>query len=567
MRAVGRDTPPLLQRGFLANAIHEVAVSIGPKDKAWLVGDKRFRADFPPEEKAHRLTVVFAEPDLLENPLYGTVTLNAIGASNATVFRFRVNQAGSDIEARITVLYRGRILQTALLRGQVFAATELVRLERSEPSPESPGIEVLVEAVLRPGLVGLDERTRFNAALVLNHDRAGRAGGTVFGKNRFEPFRLDWVGDAVREISLTLERAEKDKAFGRRLDSNESVSYLRNLAFQGVTLYQNVGMRVESAFGGKRLRRIQVVSANPNTMLPVEMIYDLPPPVSEPKLCQNWTKALATGRCEPGQFHTKNSEGLLDVVCPSGFWGVSKIIERWAVDPSRLVADPKTRGIDFAVLSVPHRERSTLGPLTPMLFAASEHVNDAEPTELVRVRKALEKLTNEQVDGVDTWHDWAGQVKVKGPHLLLLLSHTELNAPGGAALEIAKKGGPERRVVGQITTAYVNVNRDRPGPIVMLLGCTTAVPLSNFQSFVVQFSNMGASLVVGTIAPVLGRHAGRAAEAIVEQLQAVSAAPRRSRRSMTFGEALLDIRRRLLANGILMAMCLAAYGDADWRLP
>ena len=113
---------------------------------------------------------------------------------------------------------------------------------------------------------------------------------------------------------------------------------------------------------------------NPNTVLPIEVIYDLPPPNHRPRLCPNWKQALAEGTCDPPTHHVEDVEGRLNVVCPAGFWGISKVVERQAVDPSRLTEDPETRGIDFAVLPAPSAERSTLGGLAPVLFAASERI-------------------------------------------------------------------------------------------------------------------------------------------------------------------------------------------------
>jgi hypothetical protein len=120
--------------------------------------------------------------------------------------------------------------------------------------------------------------------------------------------------------------------------------------------------------------------------------------------------------------------------------------------------------------------------------------------------------------------------------------------------------------VAQIRKGYVNPSGDQPGPVVLLLGCTTAVPLESFQSFTVQFGAMGAAVVIGTIAPVLGRHASRTAEALVEELGVLGRDPAR-RRGVPVGEALRAVRRRLLGRGILMSLSLAAYGDSDWRLP
>ena len=138
--------------------------------------------------------------------------------------------------------------------------------------------------------------------------------------------------------------------------------------------------------------------------------------------------------------------------------------------------------------------------------------------------------------------------------------------PEKASLEIARKGGSEIQAVADITEAFVRLNPDGPGPVVMLLGCTTAVPLDTFQTFTVQFKDMGASLVIGTIAPVLGRHAARTAEALIEALIKVQS-DAGGRDGIPVGEALRDVRRQLLGRGILMSMSLAAYGDADWRLP
>jgi hypothetical protein len=564
VRDPSRPGYPQLHTGFRAGAINEVAVSIGPRDAAWLAADQPFPpAKLPPDPAGHLLTVVFTEPNLLPKPLIGTVQLPPFGSSDAAVFQL-VPKIRSHVGARITVLHRGRILQTSVLRGEVFEGADLDKVEAEDTGPR---IQVLIEAVLGAGATRLDDRQQFHAAVLLNHSPDGRPGGTIIGRQKAALLRLDRAADAVQQVRLTFDRAERDNAFGRKLGSKTSLRYLRRLALHGRNLYQLVGRHIESKVAaGVPLERIQVLSVNPNTMLPVEVIYDFPPPVADPSLCPNWQRALNNGRCDPQAFHTEDDEGHLNVVCPAGFWGVSKVIERQAVDPSRLAEDPETRGIDLAVVSVPVGDRSSLGGLAPVLFAASEHVNDVEPTELERVTNSLKKLTEGQLHQVETWKDWARQVRTTEPPMLLLLAHTELNTADGAALEIAKKAAPERRVVAEITRNYVNLNPDRPGPIVMLLGCDTAIPQNDFQSFVVQFYEMGTSLVVGTTAPVLGRHAGRAAEALIHQLREMADAPDVPDRGLAFGDAMLVIRRQLLAKGILMALCLTAYGDAGWRL-
>jgi len=107
-------------------------------------------------------------------------------------------------------------------------------------------------------------------------------------------------------------------------------------------------------------------------------------------------------------------------------------------------------------------------------------------------------------------------------------------------------------------------------PIVLLLGCDTAMPKIAFQSFVLKFRQPGgAAIVMGTLAAVLGRYAAPLAEHLVVALrEAALAAPPPDVESdeATFGKVLWSARRQLMANGQLMALTLTAYGDAQWRL-
>ena len=544
-----------LRHGFEAGRPHRIAVSIGPRDSDLIIAATPVPRELE-EAAGHRLTIVLSEPTFLRKPLVGTVFLPKFGSTENVDFTLPARRSATSVRARIIVLHRGRILQTSILKGPVHARAELERVEADGMSDE-PRIRILPEVNLRPGFAGLDDRTRFHSAIVLNENGDGQSGATAVGKKDAITFDLNFVKDAVTALSAKLKEAERDGAFKRKLDSVKSLGYLRMLALEGRTLYKSFGKAVEKTFGD-RPERLQVLSANPNTMLPVELIYDLPPPVRGPKLCPNSEAALETGRCDP-RFHVKDVLGQLDVVCPSGFWGISKIIEREA-------ADPKTEPTGFVVRSAPSHGKETLGQLVPLLFAASDHVNDVDKKELGRVSRALTKLTGEKATRVETWIDWATNVRDTEPPLLLLLSHTETEKPDSPWLEIAKVNGTETRTFDEITDALVNLNDRRPGPIVLLLGCSTFVPLDKFQTATVSFAQEGAPVVIGTIAPVLGRHAGRTAEALIGALQTVQAAAG-SHREVPIGEALRDVRRAMLAKGIIMAMSLAAYGDADWRLP
>jgi len=93
-----------------------------------------------------------------------------------------------------------------------------------------------------------------------------------------------------------------------------------------------------------------------------------------------------------------------------------------------------------------------------------------------------------------------------------------------------------------------------------MIGCETNSARINFENCVLRYQKHGASIIVSTLASILGREAGPAAEAIVEQLTLVEGA------EATFGAAMLAARRKLMVEGLPMVLGLTSYGDADWLI-
>lgn len=152
-------------------------------------------------------------------------------------------------------------------------------------------------------------------------------------------------------------------------------------------------------------------------------------------------------------------------------------------------------------------------------------------------------------------------MRAQNPPLLVLLSHTE-RVHRSLALEI---GSGQYRLASQITPSLVKAAPD-DAPVVLLLGCDTAVADREYQSFAARFREKGAALVVGTIAAVLGEHAAPVAQAVTTALHDAATRAASGPQEATFGVTMRDIRRRLLGEGELMSLCLATFGDADWRL-
>ena len=68
-------------------------------------------------------------------------------------------------------------------------------------------------------------------------------------------------------------------------------------------------------------------------------------------------------------------------------------------------------------------------------------------------------------------------------------------------------------------------------------------------------------MVIATLTEVLGRHAAPVAARLVEELYRYCA-----QEPHGFGEVMVRLRRRLLAEGLIMVLALAAFGDADWLI-
>jgi hypothetical protein len=97
-------------------------VRVGLPDREWQTSPEVFPDHLlPKRRKFNRLQIVFHEPDQLDQPQIGEILLPPKGASNETVFTFTPRKA-APFQGRITVLHRGRVLQTALVRAVVCEA-------------------------------------------------------------------------------------------------------------------------------------------------------------------------------------------------------------------------------------------------------------------------------------------------------------------------------------------------------------------------------------------------------------------------------------------------------------
>ncbi len=196
--------------------------------------------------------------------------------------------------------------------------------------------------------------------------------------------------------------------------------------------------------------------------------------------------------------------------------------------------------------------------LATALVAASNNVDSVEAGSLQKVLDALDTATGKQTKCVDSWNDWTSDIDGRSPSLLVLLPHTLKDAMTNQ--QILEISADQRLLYGNLQRKHVLGKTGVPHPLVILMGCKTAAPDIPYESFVLKFRLNGAALVVGTGSTILGRHAATVTQNFIKDIAEIKSS------NVTFGELMLKVRRKLVADGLLMALCLTSYGDTDWLL-
>lgn len=528
---------------------HLAVIRIGPVEGSWLspARDAVFPDQLLPDDlESNLLEVAFVEPRHLDAPIQQTIRLPKEGPSSTCQFLFETNPEFDDFAARIIIRHKNRVLQTALLTARI---TE----DGSLPDGAQP-LSIAIESVVRQNLTGLTGRPEFGLAVVANHDAQGAPGVTLLreGQVKYLYLRsmdttLALLRDKLAEIADFQDSNTWDQA------SNDLEELLLFLAVHGSMLFQGIVLDQLGEAPEKDMP-VQVVSAREEAFFPIEFFYDRPCPDQKSHLCPKAAQCLENGASEVCTMFQEN--GTSPVICPLGFWCLSRVIERHAFD---VKASSCMSGADFGLYAEPSTNRDTLFPFKTVLFGASERVDSVTP-DLRQQTFDFVKARSDNQFMVDDWVHWQDAVTKHEPSLLLLMPHTYLDARSNCpAMEI----GPEESeslLAARIREGYVAKGNSSIKPIVLLLGCSTGVSPKPFEGFVPHFRTK-AAIVVSTLATVLGRHVVPVAKLLIKEL-----GNRDQPEGILFGEALRSARCKALLEGQPMALCLVAYGDASWRI-
>jgi len=522
---------------LLARQNYLARIFIGSEvDERTLRADTAFdESQLPPSETGHDLQVAFcpldtsAAPDQILPGQVQTIHLPKAGPSSVAEFSFATHASGLAFRVRVLILHHNRILQTLMLSTPQTGADLALRQEnRLSPAFASSACEPAADL-----------------AIVVNDSPAGVPGITTLanGAATFsEPAGLDVLVKTIEDLLSDTNISTAGQTL--QLDHPKLVALLVQLATQGFALMRELGCQINLA-DLAQAARIQVVEARAKAYLPVEFVYTGKPPDIKAKLCPNAKAALLdAGACNAATCkYASNAK----YVCPAAFWGFSKCIERHPFGKS-----------DGHVFQIPQPGADSLAPFKAALLAASARV---AATDMIGPDGLLSALTAlaPKVRLAKSWDAWQKNILAKpAATLLVLLPHTDnspdfLNTP---ALEIQKKW----LTSVQLSSDYVQPpTQSGPGPVVLLLGCSTALADVPFLNFVREFKEAGASIVLGTLATVHGTHATRFARTLLEKIKTKGT-------GRPFDEILLEVKREMLADGDPFVLSLAAYGNSSWRI-
>jgi hypothetical protein len=486
---------------------------------------------FPDEELPtgpNRIDVVFTCLDNEEDVQRTHVTLPEKGDSDRALLDLRFAETGT-VFGRLALLHQGRVIQTAVLRADVVAG-EPSRLGRPE---------IEVEAVMRSRIGAMPTEERFDLAVVVNRDTAGRKTTSAISDDGVSIRSAAGLERGIEDLTAVLEAVADDPDAFAEMTSETTLDWLFQVSNLGATLY---GAFVEDHdFDPDHFSsgRVQVISARADAYLPVEFFYELRPPTVA-VLCDGWEKAVLEGECGSCEEITDGDRPI----CLSAFWGVKYVIERHAHN-----AEYGEISGDWILQREPITGRDQLKPLESIVWAYSDNILSGDRKKL---GSALSKKKF-PATRASNWEDVQTQVGTIDPSMIFLLPHTDKDR----SLDASELGGT-LEVFGRIRDRMCSP-RDRDY-LVVILGCDTAHTGVPFQGMVPEFRKAGAGVVVSTVNAILGRHAVPVARELLTILKGGSD------EGMSMGDALRDLRRRGLADGYPMVLSVVAFGDADWVL-
>lgn len=475
--------------------------------------------------------------------------------STTASFEVLVPAGVLEFTLQVALILNGRVAQSGVIRGPVTPTGRAARRAGAYPieflvGPELADLGALNDSAATSTLTLIEDA----AAVHQFAPPAAASAEALFDRpiNSIEIQRFaDHFDDAIKKL---LDAQSFSQQSGWLTSKTKGARTFAELARLGHTAYlalvdefANTDPARLRAVTNSRLIHLAVFDAVEGRMA-LELFYDRERPDLDGGWCAGFETALDTGTCPVCPPWDPDTTVASPVpVCPAGFWGVRKSIER-VPHPAPTEAAPAELSNHSIAREVP------LTSLGNLCIGVSDRADaGAAPAPTAAMATAIAAtLGAREVSLVRDWQTWQAEVRDHSPELLILLTHTEKES-----LELGAGQLIDRDLIknGFVRTPF---SPAAPGPVVLLLGCDTATA-SGLGSFVQTFRNRGASVVVGTIGQTLGRFAAPIAGDLVALFTA-DAGPE------SVGETLTALRRTTLKKGWVTGLLLTAFSDASYRL-
>ena len=414
-----------------------------------------------------------------------------------------------EVHVRIVVLAEGRSLQTATFLMPVDVEEAQATLTIDQPGP-------LSDAWRRRVPIG---------ALACFPQQDGPM--LVATRGPANP-RTTPSDEALDEVRNTLT-----SGFGLVTTSLEGLSRpLAELARLGRSLHIAIGGDSYADVGWIHL--VDFASAD----IPLELTYDR----------DIGPREEVTGMCPEGAAGATtcgtdcSSRGQRNLVCPNGFWGVSKVIERRAHVSNRLRRTSASRR------RLPIRGSAAVG--------YSQLMNEVNGDAGDRMVNAVRNLASQ----TEIVASWDALTSVADSGLIVLAPHTEklegVASPDDIELELR---GHLLPVLG-LTAKLTAEDGVEPGPLVLLIGCETGSIYAGFARVSEVVQSAGAEAVVTALSSVPGGEVARfiatLSDHLVERLESGPG-------GVSLAEVMRDVRRAALREGNLVGLAVTMVGDGE----
>lgn len=499
---IGPEDPTKPRDNKLRVGRNTVGVFLGPEEVGALAGGEVSDEELAFGDADHvvvQVQLTPLEPDLGASSV-GPLLVPKVGRSATLPLSWEIPTGAKAARAQLAVTRDGRVISVAEIVGAVGKEAKLInRMAIGRPEADQPPVD---------------------HSMVLTSDGSGTPTLVVPGATRVELLpHLSVLSENIRD-ALNQVISIPDTTTARAKEAARKVLVAAALAGSDLCT------ELAPLLGDLQLAsNVQVITALAPHALPMELLYLLPAPADDATICGTW---LAGGECGPDCV---DEEG--GVVCPAGFWGVSRFVERHY--QKELQGD--------AVLQVPSPD-----PARPRLrldavaYAASEKVTD----------QILEKADFDPTQRITTWGDWKKAV-ANGAGMLVLMPHTTPKPP---ALEIS--GHKLHR--SRITKPYVTADPEVVRPAVVLFGCDTGGQQEDPVGYVTRFFERDAGVVFGSFSLL------RAGTAAVLASRLVSALRDPNQAGQPVGRVLTGVRRDALHDGVWAALTMTAFGDSNWEV-